>query len=81
MNGPLEEQIGSIIVCDEICQGTGLTSGLFSCGVSPPWLMHLPGGGSVTMVFLCGICLQADKRNSVKASPCICCFPSVCSSK
>lgn len=34
MNGPLEEQMGGIIVCDTVCLGVVLTSILLSCDES-----------------------------------------------
>lgn len=49
-NGPLE-QMGGVTVCDEVCQGVGLTFSLFSRGKSQSSLVDkFPGGD------LCGNC-------------------------
>ena len=31
MNGPLEEEMGGMIICDNVCLGVVLTSNLLSC--------------------------------------------------
>lgn len=45
-NGPLE-QMGGMIVCDEVCQVGGLTSSFFSCGKSPSSLVDEFLGGDL----------------------------------
>ena len=56
MNGPSEEEMGGVIVCDKVCLGVPLISSLFPCDrIHPPWLMEflgiyddwVPLGGSV----------------------------------
>lgn len=78
MNGPLEEQMGSMMVCDKVCLGVGSTNFWFlSCDKSQFSLVEkLPGKGLVTTEFLWRICLQADKSSSGKSFPCICCLAS-----
>ena len=44
MNGPSEEEMGGVIVCDKVCLGVPLISSLFPCDrIHPPWLMEFLG--------------------------------------
>lgn len=73
MNGPLEEEMRGMIVCDKVCRvWCGLLVSSPVTRVNLPWLMKLPRRGFMTIEFL----LEdlADKGISEKASSCIYCF-------
>lgn len=44
MSGPLEEQMGGMIVCDKVCLGGVLTSSLLSCDKSQSLLLDETSG-------------------------------------
>ena len=80
MNGPLEEWMG-VIVCDNTC--LGVVSFLVSSLVTsqPSLVDETPGEGIHDNWFLLEEVSSGRLRSSEKASLCICCFPSVYSSK
>lgn len=55
MNGPLEEQMGSVLVCDKVCLGVVSTSSFLSCDKSPSSLVdETPRQGVYDNWFLLG---------------------------